>query len=123
MANWLISGSRDFPDEALARSVFRAQFKKGDVVFCGGARGIDLQAEEEARSITGVKVKLFIPKWNTEGKSAGIKRNVRMFDAWKTTKNKRALVLWDGESHGTLHMLKLVEEVGAPLTLVRVSYG
>lgn len=119
---WLISGSRDFPDEALARAVFRNQFKKGDAVYAGGARGVDTWAEEEALK-KGCLVRLFGADWDAYGKSAGIRRNAEMFDRVINSKEaKRALIIWDGASHGTKHMLGLVENHGMPLTLVRAGY-
>lgn len=121
MTRWLISGSRQFPDEKLARAVFKSQFQKEDIVYHGGASGIDSWAREEAHK-KGCTIKQFLPKWDEVGKSAGIRRNATMFKSWKKMKDKRALILWDGVSSGTAHMLSLVEGYGAPLTLIRAGY-
>lgn len=121
---WLISGSREFPDERLARAVLRTQFKKDDIVCHGGARGVDTWAGEEAEK-AGCKIKVFPAQWEKLGKSAGIQRNNTMFEAWQRIERlrvRRALIFWDGLSMGTKHMLDLVEEYGGPLTLIRAEY-
>lgn len=120
--HWLISGSRDFPDERLARAVFKAQFQPGDTVWHGGARGVDTWAAHEA-SKKHLGVIEFTPQWSTLGKGAGLQRNQTMFEKWTRLKGlKRALVVWDGESHGTHHMLQLVQNGGYPLTLIQANY-
>lgn len=121
MTRWLVSGSREFPDEQLARNIFRSQFKRGDIVYHGGARGVDTWAAEEARK-KGATVKTFLAKWDEQGKSAGINRNVAMFESWNARKDKRALILWDGISSGTAHMIRLVEGRSMPVTLIRAGY-
>lgn len=119
---WLISGSRDFPDEKLARHVFKSQFKKGDIVVHGGARGVDTWAAEEALKKGAARV-MYRADWDKHGKSAGIKRNRHMFDEWYAEEGpKRALIVWDGISMGTKHMLGIVEHVGVPLTLIKAGY-
>jgi hypothetical protein len=122
---WLISGSRAFPDEGLARAVFKSQFKRGDWVICGGARGVDTWAEEEARAAQAT-IKKFPADWRKNGKAAGPLRNEEMFSFVQDRAEEghvvRALVLWDGESRGTKHMLGMIEEEGMPLTLVTAGY-
>lgn len=116
---WLVSGSRDFPDEALARAIFRAQFKAGDFLYHGGARGVDTWAKEEAMKVD-LQLMQYIPNWD-RGKSAGPRRNVEMFNAWRLNHEpKHALILWDGRSRGTKHTLDLVSASGIPYTLIQL---
>ena len=117
---WLISGSRDFPDKGLAYVIFRQQFCPGDLVIHGGARGVDTWADEAAE-YRACEIQVWPADWDRHGKSAGIRRNRGMLDEAYAMKG-RALILWDGVSHGTKHMLDLVERVGMPLTLIRAGY-
>lgn len=117
---WLISGSRDFPDKGLAYAVFKSQFNPGDLVIHGGARGVDTWANECAE-YRGCKIDVWPANWEKHGKSAGIMRNRQMLDE-AYAKHGRALILWDGVSMGTKHMLDLVERVGMSLTLVKAGY-
>ena len=117
---WLVSGSRDFPDKGLAYAVFKQQFCPGDLVIHGGARGVDTWAQECAE-YRACKTDVWLADWDKQGKSAGIRRNRAMLDE-AYAQRARALILWDGVSRGTKHMLDLVERVGMPLTLVRAGY-
>ena len=121
---WLVSGSREFPDKKLAKSVMRCLFQPGDIVIHGMARGVDTWAFEIAKSKGLSQIKC-PAEWEKHGKSAGIKRNIDMVDLLMKKSDIapiRALVFWDGESHGTKHTLLTCEQKGIPITLVRVSY-
>lgn len=123
---WLVSGSRDFPDEALARSVMARCFKKGDIVYHGAARGVDTWAHEVAMRI-GCKIRRFPvtrEEWTRHGRSAGILRNDAMCNRWSLHKDgiKRALIIWDGVSHGTKYMKRNIEFLGFPMVLLHVTY-
>lgn len=118
---WLISGSRDFPDIDLAMAVFKTQFKPGDYVIHGGARGVDTWAGEVAKK-KGCKVKIYHADWEKHGKSAGMIRNNYMLDVFINHKGpKRVLIVWDGESSGTGYMLRVVQRYGYPLTLIEAG--
>lgn len=122
MTCWLVSGSRDFPDKKLAVAVLTAQFRHGDILFHGGARGVDQWAAEIAVK-KGMQINCFPANWDKYGKSAGFKRNRIMVDDWYAeTGYKRALVLWDGASLGTKHTLDMLQTIGCPLTLVQANY-
>lgn len=125
MTHWIISGSRFFSDERLARAVLRSQFKDGDWVYHGGASGVDTWADEEANRL-GCVVRLFSPDVHNIDRKAGVKRSREMCDAARLARDNgacvRALILWDGTSQGTEHMLKLVESYGIPVTLIRAGY-
>lgn len=122
--NWLVSGSREFPDKKLALAVFRSQFQSDDIVYQGGAQGVDSWAEKVALD-KGATVWTYPAEWDKYGKSAGPRRNRQMFDDWYADKDpriKRALILWDGVSRGTKHMLDLCITVGVPYTLIQSNY-
>lgn len=124
MTIWLISGSRDFPDEKLARAVFRNQFQPGDTIYHGGARGVDTWAEEEAEKLK-CRIVVFEADW-TKGKQAGVLRNKEMFTKWSKLhthmSTKCALVMWNGTSRGTRNMLTHLTNSGCPIILIQVKY-
>ena len=121
----LVSGSRDFPDEQLARVILRRYVSQYDILYVGDARGIDAWAAEIGENHCDVIT--YKAEWSL-GKSAGIRRNERMFaDVCALRNNKpqpyiRVLILWDGISRGTEHMKDKVELYGLPLTLVVCNY-
>lgn len=80
-----------------------------DEVVSGTARGVDQEGEHWA-SHAGVKVRRFPADWETHGKSAGYLRNAEM------AKYADALLLiWDGESSGSRHMLDLMKKQKKPI--------
>lgn len=98
----IIAGSRNYPGGALG--VERAVKASGfhiDTVIVGGARGADMAGERWAH-FNGITTMVFPAKWwSTHGKKAGMIRNAEM------ARNADALIaLWDGNSRGTLDMIK-----------------
>lgn len=102
----IIAGSRNFQDFELLEAkmdFFLSQVKseKKIVIVCGKAKGADILGERYGRK-NGYEVREFPALWDTEGKSAGYRRNVRMAE------NADALVaFWDGKSRGTEHMISI----------------
>jgi hypothetical protein len=119
---WLISGSREFPDEALARDIFEHCFQPGDTVVHGGAKGVDSWADSEAKS-AGCTIEVYHPSWEAFGKAAGPMRNGDMLRALLDYKIQGkevcAIVCWDGSSKGTKQMLGLVEQHGVRHILLK----
>ena len=58
----------------------------------------------------GIPVKQFRPDWGRFGRAAGIYRNAEMADY-----ADGAIILWDGESRGTLDMIDKMRRAGKPL--------
>jgi hypothetical protein len=82
------------------------------VIVSGTARGADLLGEQYAKS-RSFQVERYPADWSTFGKRAGYLRNQEM------AMNADALVaLWDGESRGTQHMIKLASEHHLPTRIV-----
>lgn len=120
MTAWLISGSRDFPSERLARGVMRSLFQHGDIVIQGGARGVDTWAYQEGVDL-GCMVESWPAEWEKYGPSAGMRRNAEMLAYWeKLQVTKQALVLWDGESRGTRDMLNRLLKTLEKVILVQM---
>jgi hypothetical protein len=73
-------------------------------VVCGGARGVDKLGAQWALN-NSIPIQPFPADWNTLGKRAGYVRNEQMAEYADA-----AVVLWDGVSKGTGHMIKLAEK-------------
>lgn len=81
-------------------------------VVSGGAKGPDSHGEVVAKH-NGLEIKRFIPYWTTLGKKAGILRNVDMGEYADS-----AIVFWDGESRGSLHMFEYMKSKDKPAILL-----
>lgn len=95
----IIAGSRDIRDKLVLKdAIFQSDFLITEVV-SGCARGVDtlgeLWAEEQ-----GVSIARFPANWERFGRAAGKYRNADMADYCDA-----AIILWDGESQGTLDMI------------------
>ena len=103
----IIAGGRDFKDyDTLLNTVdsLLENIDKKIVIVSGGARGADSLGEQYAVD-HGYKIKEFPARWDQYGKSAGFRRNVQMAE------NADCLIaFWDGQSHGTEHMIKTGKE-------------
>ena len=118
MCKLIIAGSRGITNlEVVREAVNAAGYTRGMVteIVSGTARGVDRLGEELAAE-TGIPVKKMPADWDKFGRSAGYKRN------WQMVMYADALVaVWDGESKGTGHMIKLAQEKGlrVPIHYVR----
>ena len=81
-------------------------------VVSGGAIGPDSHGEIVAKH-NGLDIKRFIPSWTTLGKKAGTLRNVDMGEYADS-----AIVFWDGESRGSLHMFEYMKSKDKPAILL-----
>ena len=93
----IIAGSRTLHgpvDKAAVNSCFVIT-----EVVSGGAVGVDRAGEQWAKQFN-IPVKVFPAKWDTDGKAAGIYRNIEMAEYADAL-----IAIWDGKSRGTLHMI------------------
>ena len=110
----IIAGSRSI---SLIRFVEQAVLASGfDIteVVSGGARGVDLLGERWA-GLYDKPVKRFRADWSKYGKSAGFRRNNEM-----AAYADALIAVWDGESHGTKHMIEAMVKLEKP---VYVGFG
>lgn len=77
-------------------------------VVSGTAKGPDTFAIEWAVA-NGIPVVKFPANWAKFGRSAGICRNWDMAEYADA-----AIVLWDGESRGSQHMIRAMKKLGKP---------
>lgn len=88
----------------------KRKLPRGMGVISGGARGVDKAAEHIGRP-----TEVFPARWSM-GKSAGYVRNLTMAKVADA-----ALILWDGQSKGTRHMIATMQKRGKPVFLYRLD--
>lgn len=104
----VIAGSRSITDyAALQHAIAQTDFSIGEVV-SGCARGVDSLGEQWA-DLNGIPVKQFPADWGRFGRAAGHYRNSDMADYADA-----AIILWDGESRGTLDMIDKMRRLRKP---------
>ena len=104
----VIAGSRTITDiTALQFAIDRSDFPITEVV-SGCARGVDTLGEQWANS-EGVPVSYWPANWARFGRAAGMYRNAEM-----ASYADGAIILWDGESRGTLDMIDKMRRLGKP---------
>jgi predicted Rossmann-fold nucleotide-binding protein len=116
----VIAGSRGFSNYKLLKETcddFLRNIKKeyNIVIISGGARGAD-KAGEKYASDEDLDLEIYPADWKKYGKSAGFMRNEQMADIADAV-----IAFWNGESHGTKHMIDIAEEKG--LNVKVVNYG
>jgi hypothetical protein len=80
-----------------------------DEIVSGCAKGVD-QLGESWAIMNGVPVKEFPADWNNLGNAAGPIRNSKMADYADA-----AIIVWDGKSPGTLHMVREMKKRKKPV--------
>ena len=109
-----VVGSRNFNDYGLLKKYLDKIHSVEPITFIvsGGAKGADSLSERWAKE-NNVETMIFIPDWNTHGKSAGYKRNVDII-----TNADKCLACWDGISKGTKHSIDLCEKHNKKLKII-----
>lgn len=106
----IIAGSRAFSEidiDSVQQAIDDSGFAVTEVI-CGCARGADSAGRNWAYA-NNIPVNEMPAAWGVHGKSAGYKRNREMgliADA--------AIVLWDGQSKGSKHMINIMSELDKP---------
>ena len=86
-------------------------------IISGGAKGADTLGEILAEKLN-IKLKRMPANWNKYGKSAGYRRNKEMSQCADS-----CLVLYNGSSKGSQHMIDLAKEAGLKLWVYYVYIG
>jgi hypothetical protein len=95
----IITGSRSITSISILKdAIFCSDFLITEAV-SGGARGLDSLGEAWA-SENGIPVSRKLPDWERFGRGAGMYRNAEMAEYCEA-----GIILWDGESKGTLDMI------------------
>ena len=77
-----------------------------DEIVSGGAKGVDTCAAEYARK-NGIKLYEFLPNYERYGRAAPIVRNKEIVDF-----ADKVIVFWNGNSKGSLSIIKYAEKTG-----------
>jgi hypothetical protein len=102
----IIAGSRDITNyDVLLQAITKCGWVP-TVVISGTARGADKLGEYFAAEF-GLPCEKYPADWDKFGKSAGYKRNEQMAEVAEAV-----IALWDGESHGTKHMIDIATKKG-----------
>lgn len=120
----VVSGSRTITDYEHVAWVMDAGLQlfapaRPALMLLGGARGVDELARQwavgvmDSTSPPRLTFEIMFAKWEELGRRAGLVRNHAMFD-----KADAGIIVWDGESKGTQHMLALFEGSRKPYLLV-----
>ena len=113
----MITGSRTWTDEDKIRAALSG-LPEGSTIVHGNARGADKIADRIAREL-GFEVEIFRADWRGEGRSAGIRRNIRMIESGV----QRVIAFWDGESRGTAHAIRAAHDHDRIPTMVVYPTG
>ena len=81
-------------------------------IISGGAKGVDCDAENFARA-NGMKITVFLPDYERYGRAAPIIRNKQIVDY-----ADEVIAFWDGESKGTLSVIKYCEKQKKKVTVI-----
>ena len=102
----IIAGSRilHLSTEELQQIVTASGFDV-TVLCSGAARGVDQSAELWATE-RNIPVERFVPDWRRFGRAAGLMRNRQMAQCAIAL-----IAIWDGESRGTAHMIKVARQL------------
>jgi hypothetical protein len=103
-----VVGSRNFDNYCVMESFLeRIRLKHGiSVIISGGARGADSLAERYAKKYE-IPTEIFLPDWNTYGKSAGMRRNSDIVNA-----SDMIVAFWDMVSTGTKNTINKATKAG-----------
>lgn len=119
----IIAGSRTINDYSILENAMEKAKKGGYIdeefeVITGGAVGIDLlgkrYAEKHNLKYTEIK-----PKYKgSNDRSAPLRRNQEMADIGDVL-----IAIWDGESHGTKHMINCAREKGLKILIEEIHFN
>lgn len=120
----IIAGSRHFDEKKVRRiikdhwkDVVKAMGQKPDYILSGKCpTGADRAGEVLAKKLTGRKAICFPANWDLLGKSAGIHRNLDMVSC-----AHGLLIVWDGKSRGSGHVLGCMEIRKRPVFEIEVE--
>lgn len=115
----IIAGSRGITDSVMVKTCIDLAIasltdKPITTVLSGTASGVDSIGEEWAKE-NNIPIERYPAQWGKFGRSAGYKRNEEMAGL-----ADGLILIWDGESKGSGHMLAIAEKKGLKIQTVKV---
>ena len=114
----VVAGSRSITDyDVVADAIEASPFELTELV-SGGADGVDSLAETWAKQNDVSVTQFLYTDWTDEHhpKRAPLERNKHM-----ASYAEAAVIVWDGESSGTEHMLEQARDAGLPVHMARTD--
>ena len=108
----IIAGSRTILDYEVVKEFIDSLDLEITEVVSGKARGVDTLGEQYADEYN-IPIRYFPADWKKHGKAAGPIRNEEMIDYVGT--GGQVIVIWDGESRGSLSTIRLAKAKGSKL--------
>lgn len=113
----IIAGSRGFSNYKLLREQCNKYLREkrktcNIIIVSGNARGADSLGEKYAKD-EGFDLEIYPAQWKKLGKQAGFRRNEQMAEVADAL-----IAFWDGESHGTKHMIDIMTNKGLPTKVI-----
>ena len=81
-------------------------------IISGGARGVDSCAREYANR-KGIHLTEYLPNYKKYGRGAPLRRNITIVE-----NADLVLAFWDGQSHGTKHVIDHCRKSGVPVQVI-----
>lgn len=110
-----VAGSRTIKSFRLVAAILHKEIIKYDVLRTGKAQGVDMITEIWAAQGKYELEESLKPEWDRFGKGAGKMRNIKGVD-WC----ERALVIWDGISPGSKHVIDYCRETGKTVVIYHI---
>lgn len=107
-----IVGSRNYPDLDAVRAYVRG-LPADTVIVTGGAIGVDITAEAEARACGLPVPEIHLPDYALHGRPAPLFRNYEIARSCD-----RLVAFHDGKSTGTLHAIACARKFGKPVEII-----
>ena len=113
----IIAGSRGFSNYKLLREQCNKYLREkrktcNIIIVSGNARGADSLGEKYVKD-EGFDLEIYQAQWKKLGKQAGFRRNEQMAEVADAL-----IAFWDGESHGTKHMIDIMTNKGLPTKVI-----
>lgn len=112
----IVAGSRGATASDTHRAIESFVEDTGEVLsllICGGAAGADTWAKQWAEE-REIPVKVFLPRWDQDGRKAGMIRNADM-----AAEGDALVAVWDGQSKGTKNMIEQAQRLKLPVFVWR----
>lgn len=107
-----VIGSRTFDNYEQLKTILDNMGDKPTEIISGGANGADALAERYAQE-NNLPLTIHLANWQAYGRAAGPIRNKQLIEDCE-----QVVAMWDGQSKGTPHSIKIAQKLNRPTKLV-----